>query len=103
MTFLFVVLSTFGSLSGLYVMQSVWKDHTVVRDEPWLRWIYRLAMIGISLTFLWSAGIVYEGEAPRPPIFLLAFFWDVVMVTRAISIGMRRSHWDAPGVRHWQR
>ena len=102
---LFVTLAAFASLSGLYVMQSVWNDNTVTRDAPWVRNSYRFSMIGISLAFLWCAAGVYESDqAPWPPIFAVTIFWDVIMVTRAVSIGVRRSHWDSPGmsVDYWR-
>jgi hypothetical protein len=99
---LFTTLSAFASLSGLYVMQSVWKDDTVTRDAPPIRWSYRLAMLGMSLGFLWCAANTYDSNTlPSAPDVVMVVFWNIIMVTRAVSIGIRRYRWGHSHLSTW--
>ncbi len=90
---LHTILTLFGVLISLYVMNLTSHYHEDRGDPAWLQWSHRGGLALLALTFLWM--LTYgrgKDWSPWPPMVALEFIIDSMLVLRAITVHLARQH-----------
>lgn len=93
-----MILALSGVLISVYVMTLTQYEAEDADDPPWIQHTRRVALGLLAWAFLWCLGYAnYKSWQPWPPLLLLAFAVDCVLVIRALAIKSRiRRHGVKP-------
>lgn len=83
----FLFLGLAGFFLSFYVAQQAWQNKFDTCGNDWIKLPRRIAHVGQGLCMLWLLTYANDtGWQPWPPLILLLFFVDAMMLMRAFSL-----------------
>lgn len=89
----FYVLTLFGAIVSIHVMQATSHYHEDRGDPLALQWAHRATLVALALTLLWMLTYARNKEwEPWPPVVVLLFVVDSGLVIRGVILHYARAN-----------